>query len=308
MARKLKEILHEGSVYTLTKFAENAVRFHDRGMISAGDGERYEHINGLDVLRAQQTCLAMNYLKLCRVPIAFSYAYTEWGMVCPLVKMIPLEVVVRGALIGSYLKRHPTQKPQWVVGPPKVEFFHKQTYDRRTGTMIDGNDLRQLGPDEVKRLKEEGLVFPDPLILFQENTWSLHDAKAPLDSTSPLVYITPVCSHEEVQKIHELAKQAFTLLSEALRRVNGRLLGIADDCRTLALADIKFEFGYRVDTGELVLADVVNLDSMRLIVNRDLGPTMRHISKQVFREGALKTDVLKVYQQGLSAFKQAFKA
>jgi phosphoribosylaminoimidazole-succinocarboxamide synthase len=305
MANQSEIIIREGSVYTLYQHGENQVRFHDRGMISAADGERYEHIPGLAPLRMRQTVLAMNYLKNAGLPVAFERAEGTEGMICPLVKMIPLEVVVRRALIGSYLKRHPEQEPAWLLLTPVIEFFHKQTYDTRVGRLVDGNELRKLGAAEIKRLKKAKLIFPDPFIFPKDDAWNLYDAQASLSTQKVLARISPEFGNAGEKNILSLAHSAFSLLKEAFNRVDGLKLGVADDCEVVALADIKFEFGVN-EYGQLVLADVVNLDSMRLIVNGDLGPNMRHISKQKFRDGGTAADVLKVYEQGTKAFELAF--
>ncbi len=295
---------YEGSVYQVKRVRSGIITMTDKGTISAYDGERYEHIPGLAEVRMAQTVHALTYLTRLGVPTSFIKAEDATTIQCVEAHLFPLEVVVRKALIGSHLKRYPEAKPRWL--PSKevlVEFFHKQTFDARVGKLVDGNSLRQLGSAEIKRLKAEKKVFPDPFIVPGDHQWQVYDAAAPMEKQKKaLLSIPPLLTREQRDKVAHMAAFAVKVLGKAFEHVNCNRLGIPD-CTALRMADIKFEFGI-APWGDIILCDVVNLDGMRLIINGKLGPNMRHLSKQVFRDGGSKAEVLKVYQQGLKAFEQ----
>ena len=294
--------IYNGSVYEVSEAGPYHLKLKDTGYISAHDGERYEHIQGLAKERTTQTSCAMRFLAKAGVANAYISKLNPTSIRCDQADMLKLEVVGRGCGIGSFAQRNPRLKVEWFK-TPVVEVFHKQTFDTRTGKLEDGNQYRTLGAAEVKRLKDAKIIFPDPLIIPGEDGWTLFDASAPTEFEKPLAVIPPVVSMEEYSTIANEALRAYLSLNQAFARVDcGRLR--VDGLNSVALADIKFEFGYRRKDGKLLLCDVVNLDSLRLVYNGTLGPAMKHLSKQRFRDGDKPADVLKVYQQGTELFRQ----
>lgn len=300
---ELTNNVYEGSVYRVTRVRDGFVTLTDKGTISAYDGERYEEIPGLAEVRTAQTVCAMEFMARHNLPLSYVRQESPTTILCLETSLFPLEVVARRATIGSYLKRNPRALPAWVPdGRIIVEYFHKQTYDVKKRRLVDGSELRKLGKDEVKRLKAEKLMFPDPYLRATEDGWKLFDATEPQSAAKPLATIPPVLSPEEHGKVSSTAAYATQLLSYAFGKVQCEDIGVPD-CTSLALADIKFELG-RTQWMDLLIADVVNLDSLRLIINGEVGPGMRHLSKQVFRDGGSADEVLEVYKQGLRVFEQ----
>jgi phosphoribosylaminoimidazole carboxylase PurE protein len=175
--------------------------------------------------------------------------------------MLPYEVVARREAHGSYLKRNPHFTKGQLFPKLIVEFFLK-TKD--------------------KNWKGKPLVCDDPLMLHTQGKIALFNPAKPIQGQEPFLVLpsSEVFRSEEEWKIlpemGRLARRAFLVLEKAWQLEGGTLV------------DFKVEFGF--DTkGRLLLADVIDNDSWRVIENGS------YIDKQVYRDGGALDDVAAKY-------------
>ena len=233
--------------------------------ITAGDGLKHDVIPDKGRLANQTTCNVFRLLKACGLPVAFEEQDGPTSFIAPPCTMLPYEVVVRREAHGSYLKR----KPHFAKGQlfPKLilEFFLK-TKD--------------------KNWKGKPLVADDPLMLYEDAAAQirLFNPAKPILGQEPFLVLPvgEVFGRDEEWKIfpemRRIARQAFLVLEKAWQLEGGRLV------------DFKVEFGFD-PKGRLLLADVIDNDSWRVIANGG------YIDKQVYREGGALDDVAANYRQ-----------
>ena len=195
--------------------------------------------------------------------------------------MLPLECVIRRQPYGSYIKRYPESGSSDIFNPPKTEFYHKHA-------VVVHPETTQMMPEETARslyLKDgewTGEVYTDPLIEPHEDSWLLYPAKLPRHEMQPLMDILPVVDMETLEHIRtKLMLPCFELLEKAWKKFNVNLI------------DMKIEVGFRKDTKELVVSDVIDNDSWRIWPG---GDPKNQLDKQSFREGEDLSEVQKKYR------------
>ncbi|RLC37940.1 hypothetical protein DRH29_00200 [candidate division Kazan bacterium] len=181
--------------------------------------------------------------------------------------MIPLEIVARRYLVGSYLKRHLDVIEGTRCSHLLVEFFLKT---------IRGRLINEKGQALIGGLTPEQ---DDPLIAnpFGSN-WQLIHPKLPvwdenreLGNIAASAVIPNMMVFETVQNMDDIVRRVFLTLENAWGRLRLRLI------------DLKIEFGIAPD-GRLVVADVIDPDSWRLHFPTK-GGGWEDVSKQSFRNG-----------------------
>ena len=166
---------------------------------------------------------------------------------------------------GSYLKRSPHLAKGQLFPKLLVEFFLK-TKD--------------------KNWKGKPLIADDPLMQYEDGdtTIKLFNPAKPILGQEPFLVLDAkdVFSRDAEWKIfpdmRRLARHAFLVLEKAWQLQGGRLV------------DFKVEFGFD-RKGNLLLADVIDNDSWRVIENG------AYIDKQVYRDGGALDDVAAKYRQ-----------
>jgi phosphoribosylaminoimidazole-succinocarboxamide synthase len=212
------------------------------------------------------TSTAVNMFQLLKeagIPVAYTKQVNERTFRGPLCTMIPLEVIVRGAVDenSSYLKRHPGRKADERFGTPIVEFFLK------TDTAeFGGIELPDVDP-YIGRYADSGIVVYHP--------------KKPLDdgvflSATDLGW--DVAGMWPFLALEHIARDAFCIVRNAWARIG------------FDLRDWKVEFGFDA-SGQILLADVIDNDSWRI-----LGPDGKEYSKQNIRNGKNLEDAAKDYE------------
>jgi phosphoribosylaminoimidazole carboxylase/phosphoribosylaminoimidazole-succinocarboxamide synthase len=233
--------------------------------ITAGDGAKHDIIPDKGRLATLTTCNVFRLLKACGLPVAFEEQDSATTFIAPKCTMLPYEVVVRREAHGSYLKRNPHFAKGQLFPSLIVEFFLK-TKD--------------------KNWKGKTLVADDPLMTYADGDKDipLFDPAKPIQGQQPFLVLPAkdVFSREEEWKVFpemkRLARYAFLVLEKAWQLAGGTLV------------DFKVEFGF--DTkGRLLLADVIDNDSWRVIENGS------YIDKQVYRDGGSLDDVGAKYRQ-----------
>ena len=231
--------------------------------------------------KTTQTIQVFHFLKENGVPVAYISRNSDTSFIAWHCKMLPLECVIRRQPYGSYIKRHPEAGSSDIFDPPKTEFYHKYA------VVIDGEERNMMSEDQARELylrdgEWTGEVYTDPMIEPHEDSWLLYSAKIPKHEMQPLMDILPVVDMETLEHIRtKLMLPCFELLEKAWKKFNVNLI------------DMKIEVGYRKDTKELVVSDVIDNDSWRIWPG---GDPKNQLDKQSFREGETLTEVQKKYR------------
>ena len=191
--------------------------------ITAGDGARRDIIAGKGRLAALTTSRIFRLLNKRGLPTHYLGGGEDEDANEMLVRrcaMIPLEVVVRGIVAGSFAKRNPDLKRGSPLSPRVVEFFLKD--DEHHDPMISPEDVVARG----------------------------------------------IATEEEIETMKRFAIETFAVLEQAWSR------------RDVLLVDLKVEFGRTADSGEILLADVIDNDSWRIW---PYGREEEMLDKQIYR-------------------------
>ena len=240
-----------GKTKNIIYLGNNIVRLQNKADITADDGKRRKIIEGKDILATQTTANVFSLLLELGVPNHFIFRDSPNSFLAFDCKMIDVEVVIRRKVgeKSSYLKRNPEIQPGTIFEDLIVEFFFK-------------DDSRH-----------------DPIIVFMDGKWLLHQPKKPISDSSYLDEINPLCTASEIEEMENIAKIVFSILEQGW--------AILD----ITLEDLKIEFGRASRLkNKILLADVIDNDSWRITKDG------KDISKQVFRDGGNTDKVLTVYE------------
>ncbi len=241
--------------------------------ITAGDGAKHDVIPDKGLLATRTTCNVFRLLKAAGVPVAFDAQGGPDWFSAPACAMLPYEVVIRREAHGSFLKRAPHLKKGQLFPRLVVEFFLKTNGRRWKDHTLPCDDPFMLhdAAEGVIRLYEPAKPFPGQtpfLTLPQQEVFSQADEPALL------------------QRMEDIARRTFLILEKAWQ------------LRDRSLVDMKIEFG--IDPGgELLLADVIDNDSWRVLENG------AYIDKQIYRDGGGLSEVARSYRH-VAALTDAF--
>ena len=232
--------------------------------ITAGDGAKHDLIEGKAALATRTTCNNFRLLKACGLPVAFCEQVDAKTFLAPKCQMLPYEVVTRREAHGSYLKRMPGLAKGHLFPKLLVEFFLKTN---------------------GKKWKAHTLLCDDPLMEFAEaeGAISLYEPSKPIAAQKPFLVLKAKdvfgsSGSNRFADMAKLARRAFLALEKAWQ-IEGR-----------TLVDMKVEFG-SADDGTLLLADVIDNDSWRVLENGT------YIDKQAYRDGGNLDDVAEKYRR-----------
>ncbi|MBI2039344.1 MAG: phosphoribosylaminoimidazolesuccinocarboxamide synthase [Candidatus Niyogibacteria bacterium] len=247
---RMGEVIAEGKTKIIRSIRQrpDLVLVESKNDITAGDGKKHDVMEGKAEWSTATTCNVFRLLKRAGIPVAFVDRLDKTHFYARRCEMLPYEVVVRREAHGSYLKRHPDVAKGFRFSELEVEFFLKTT---------------------EKRWGDYKLPKDDPLIVFSAyGSAMLFPPDVPISSQQPFLAGTLPYSNKR-DYIEFIARQTFLILEKAW------------DALGFRLADFKEEFGIDVETGELLLADVIDNDSWRLLKGD------RYFDKQNYRDGAL---------------------
>jgi phosphoribosylaminoimidazole carboxylase / phosphoribosylaminoimidazole-succinocarboxamide synthase len=233
--------------------------------ITAGDGAKHDIIPDKGRLATATTCNVFHLLKACGIPVAFEEQNSATSFIAPPCTMLPYEVVVRREAHGSALKRSPHFAKGQLFPKLLVEFYLK-TKD--------------------KNWKGKPLVADDPLMHYEDGEAhiKLFNPAKPILGSEPFLVLDTAdvfsrpSEYKFFPEMRKIARQAFLVLEKAWALEGGRLV------------DFKVEFGFDAH-GRLLLADVIDNDSWRVIENG------AYIDKQVYRDGGALDTVAAKYRQ-----------
>jgi phosphoribosylaminoimidazole-succinocarboxamide synthase len=189
--------LAEGKTKTIYDAGDDAVIVFSRDDISAGDGRKRDVIEGKGAIATRTTANIFGLLNRHGVPTHFREQVGEQRLLCTRCEMIPLEVTIRGAAAGHYLKRHPEAK--------------------------EGEDLEDLAVDVT--FKDDSRH--DPLVVIKEDgSWELHESERPVAHDTLMEKIEPLLSPDEVKRVKETARKVFLVLKEAWCRLGVKMIDL----------------------------------------------------------------------------------
>jgi len=230
--------------------------------ITAGDGKKHDILAGKAELSTRTTCNVFEFLKESGISTSFIEPVDETSFRAELCTMIQLEVVVRGEAHGSYLKRFPNLEKGYSLEPPLAEFYLKTS---------------------GKAWKDLKLPCDDPLAQFNFTEGSILLSEPNKPKTEPFASI-PISDVLQKDEAHRLLEQMGRQALEAFIKLRKRW-----DALGLHLVDFKIEFG--IGPRGIVIADVIDNDSWRLLKDGE------YMDKQVYRDGKVDAKLLaKVYK------------
>jgi len=122
------EVVIEGKTKVVRKFeayGENCVLLKSKDRITAGDGARSNDMEGKGALSNMTNAAIYEFLNASGIKTHFVKSVSDTEFVAQNCAMIPLEVVSRRLITGSYLKRNPGVKEGFRFPEPKLEYFFK---------------------------------------------------------------------------------------------------------------------------------------------------------------------------------------
>jgi len=250
---RLSRVVAEGKTKVVEDAGNGEVLVRSKDDITAGDGAQHDVLAGKAAASTRTTSNVFRLLERHGVPTHFVEGVDDVTFRARGVEMIPLELVARRRATGSYLDRFPGLADGAVLDELVFEVFEKDDaqHDPLLEFDFDAGVLRRyvpntkaaeaIGPD----VKAGDLISEEPL------------------GTSRYADVTP----ELVAKLRALTAHAFEVIEEAWKQQGG------------VYVDFKIECGFDRETGELLVADVIDSDSGRLRFGEV------DMSKQSYRDG-----------------------
>lgn len=268
------DTLIEGKTKVITDAGNGEVLVHSKNDITAGDGVKHDVIVGKAQASTTTTCNIFELLESMGVRTHFVSRVDDVTFRARLVDMIPLELIARRYATGSYLDRFPDTPDGTVFVPLVFEVFEKDdpNHDPLLEFVFEHGVLRRyvpnkkaaqaIGPD----VKAGDLISEEPL------------------AESRYADVTP----KLLQQLQDITCRTFQVVEKAWERLGGVYI------------DFKIECGLDRETGELLVADVIDSDSGRL---RFGGEDM---SKQSYRDGTATLPQIKKKFDEVAALTNSF--
>lgn len=245
-------VLIEGKTKIIHDIGCGEVMIESKNDITAGDGEKRDLLEGKAAASTRTTCNVFELLQRAGIRTHFIRRTSETCFTARNVKMIPLELVVRRFATGSYLKRNPDIADGMAFYPLAFEVFEKD--DEAHDPLLEFDFKKgMLCRYEAKKPQHEALINEEQLI--DSYLWFVNG--------------------EVLAELELLALEVFEILEAEWAKQGGVLI------------DFKIECGFDQETGELLVADVIDNDSWRL----RFGDT--EMSKENYRQGARTIPELK---------------
>lgn len=125
----LGDVVIEGKtkvVYSLPSYKEGQyVLMKSKDQITCGDGARKDTLEGKGSLSNTTNAAVFNFLNASGVRTHFHQHISDTECIVEQCDMIPLEVVSRRLITGSYLRRNPGVEEGYRFPEPKLEYFFK---------------------------------------------------------------------------------------------------------------------------------------------------------------------------------------
>jgi phosphoribosylaminoimidazole carboxylase PurE protein len=222
------------------------VMIRSKDDITAGDGVKHDMLEGKAAAATTTTCNVLEYLGNREIPTHFVARVDLQTFMAKRLDMIPIELVCRRILTGSWLERHPDAVEGEVLEVITFEMFEKD----------DANH------DPLLEVDDDGRVWR-------------HDAHARL-GFSPLGQYPEEKAAEWLPFSDELEK----ITRKTFLELEAAWEGVEIDGQAVVLVDLKIECGFD-SQGKLMVGDVIDNDSWRCWKS---GKKEGQVDKQVYRE------------------------
>jgi phosphoribosylaminoimidazole-succinocarboxamide synthase len=267
------------------------VNINTKNRLTANDAVKDSEAN-VATYKTDQTCDVFRYLDAKSIPTAFISQQDGFNFVARECEMIPYECVARRRAWGSYLKRNNNVNAGHVFGKgingryqdPLVEFFYKHAVVKTPEVeILDEETARQ---NYLRDGEWTVPVYTDPAMIWAWADWrlagedydsaegfkvKLYPAKeSQANYSTMLAEIPSLVTPNEYMLIKDLTIKVFMALEEAWSQFN------------VELVDMKIEFGRDLNTGYIIVADVIDNDSWRIWPD---GDSEKQLDKQSFRDG-----------------------
>ena len=249
---RLARVVAEGKTKIVEDAGNGEVFVRSKDDITAGDGAKHDVLDGKAAASTRTTGNVFRLLERNGVPTHFVNRVDDTFRARD-VKMIPLELVARRYATGSFRDRFPDLADGAVLAELVFEIFEKDdaNHDPLLGFDFEAGVLRRhvpnnkaaeaIGPD----VKAGDLISEEPL------------------GESRYADVSP----ELIARLRSRTASAFEIIEDAWKQQGGVYI------------DFKIECGFDRETGDLLVADVIDSDSGRLRFGEV------DMSKQSYRDG-----------------------
>jgi phosphoribosylaminoimidazole-succinocarboxamide synthase len=243
----------EGKTKVIEDAGGGEVLIRSKDDITAGDGAKHDVLDGKAAASTRTTSNVFQLLERNGVPTHFVERVDDVTFRARNVEMIPLELVARRYATGSFRDRFPDLPDGAVFEEPAFEIFEKDdaAHDPLLEFDFEAGVLRRYVPNSKAAeaigpgVKAGDLLGEEPI---RESRY-------------------PGVSPKLIARLRSLTVSAFELIEKAWQEHGG------------VYVDFKIECGIDRETGELLIADVIDSDSGRLRFGEV------DMSKQSYRDG-----------------------
>ena len=298
LSRK-KTIMAEGKTKTIFFHDDSEIPYKHlvkivtKNSLTAFDGAKEVEAN-VAKDKTEQTCNVFELLNRKDIPTSFIKKLDDTSFIAKTCTMLPYEIVLRRYAWGSYLKRYPKVNPATRLYSPVLEKFFKLAI---VPPVRAHEDLHAIVPETTmmeehrarKYYMKDGKwtvpVETDPFIRFNYYEWNklsqdplrkegfmldFYASHKPFNESERIWQIPSSITPKEFSDILYLANRCFSVLEKEWSRFD------------INLVDLKIEIGIDYNTGEFLVADVIDNDSWRLWPK---GDPKKQLDKQSFRDG-----------------------
>jgi phosphoribosylaminoimidazole-succinocarboxamide synthase len=248
-------LIAEGKTKSVEDAGNGEVFIRSKDDITAGDGAKRDMLDGKAACSTRTTCNMFELLERNGVYTHFISRIDDTTFRARNMQMIPIELVVRRIAVGSYLKRNPEIREGTFFGDLVFEMFEKDDamHDPKLEfDFVSGTISRYV----ASKPKQEAFIDEELLV------------------NSRYAEFTP----ELLRKLQDISLRTFSIIEQGWAKFGGTLY------------DFKIECGFDRETGELLVADVIDNDSWRL----RFGDEQK--DKQSYRDGSKPmSDIKKDY-------------
>jgi phosphoribosylaminoimidazole-succinocarboxamide synthase len=255
------KMLAEGKTKIIEDAGHGEVLVRSKDDITAGDGARHDVMSGKAAASTRTTTNIFELLERHGVRTHFVERVDDVTFRARNVQMIPLELVARRYATGSFRDRFPELPDGAVFDEPVFEVFEKDDdhHDPLVELDFEAGVLRRYVPNAIAAAAIGAGAKPGDLV-----------SEEPLAS-SRYATLTP----EVLASLRRLTIAVFEIIEAAWDQHGG------------VYVDVKIECGFDRETGDLLVADVIDSDSGRLRFG-DVD-----MSKQSYRDGTASLPEIK---------------
>jgi phosphoribosylaminoimidazole-succinocarboxamide synthase len=232
------KMLAEGKTKIIEEAGHGEVLVRSKDDITAGDGAQHDVLDGKAAASTRTTSNIFQLLERNGVRTHFVDHVDDVTFRARSVEMIPLELVARRYVTGSYLDRFPDLPDRHLFDELLFEIFEKD--DANHDPLLDFDFEAGVLGRHVPNKKAAEATGPDA------NAGDLI-SEEPL-AQSRYADVTP----DLIARLRSLTISVFEVIEEAWNQHGGVYI------------DFKIECGFDRETGDLLVADVIDSDSGRL--------------------------------------------